>query len=100
MSIINLPPPDITPSIDIPSLDISAGEHLPHWKCLNAIYHISFRLVDSVPQIVLEKWLNERENLIDIAKIHGNEISEETKKRAQHLFSEKIEKYLDVGYGN
>lgn len=91
--------PDLNPSLNIYSLTISSGEHLPHWQCNNAIYHISFRLADSVPQSVLERWLRERECLISNAKQHGIEPEEETERKAQYLYSEQIEKYLDIGYG-
>lgn len=90
---------DLNPSLDIHSLTISSGENLPHWQCNNAIYHISFRLADSVPQSVRERWLRERECLIANSKQHGKELSEETERKAQYLYSERIEKYLDVGYG-
>lgn len=90
---------NLIPSLDIHSLTISIGENLPHWQCVDAIYHISFRLADSVPQSVLERWLREREFLIENEKELGNVFSEENERKAQHLFSEKIEKYLDMGYG-
>jgi len=94
---------NLNPSLDIHSLTISSGENLPRWQCNDAIYHISFRLADSVPQSVCERWLRERECLIASAKQHGKEFSEETEReterKAQYLYSEQIEKYLDVGYG-
>ena len=92
-------PSDLNPSLDIHSLTISSGENLPHWQCNDAIYHISFRLADSVPQSVRERWLREREFLIADAKQHGKELSEETERKAQYLYSEQIEKYLDLGHG-
>lgn len=91
--------PDLNPSLDAHSLTISTGVNLPHWQCNHAIYHISFRLADSVPQSICEKWLREREYLNENTKDHNKELSEELKKKAQYLFSERIEKYLDMGYG-
>lgn len=90
---------DLYPNLDIHSLTKSSGEYLPHWKCHDAIYHISFRLSDSVPQSVREQWLREREYLIENAKLHGKELAEETERKIQYLYSEQIEKYLDLGYG-
>lgn len=90
---------DLHPCLDIHSLTVSSGEYLPHWQCNNAIYHISFRLADSVPQSIRERWLRERECLIANAKLQGNELSEEIERKAQYLYSERIEKYLDAGYG-
>ncbi len=37
----------INPILDMNSLTISTGVNLPHWQCHGAIYHISFRFVDS-----------------------------------------------------
>jgi REP element-mobilizing transposase RayT len=37
--------------------------------------------------------------LIENAKQQGKELSEETERKLQYLYSEQIEKYLDVGYG-
>lgn len=90
---------DLNPSLDIQSLTISSGENLPHWQCNDAIYHISFRLADSVPQSVCEQWLQERECLVANAKQHNKELSAEIERLAQYLYSEKIEKYLDAGCG-
>lgn len=90
---------DLNPSLDIDSLAISCGENLPRWQCNNAIYHISFRLADSVPQSVREQWIRERACLIANAKQQDKELSEEAERKAQYLYSKQIEKYLDVGYG-
>lgn len=98
---------NINPILDIHSLTISSGEKLPHWQCNNAIYHISFRLADSVPQSVIKGWLCEHENLIlnvtqhqhNQHNQHDKELLEEAERKAQYLYSERIEKYLDVGYG-
>lgn len=89
----------IDPGLDALSLTISSGENLPHWQSDKAIYHISYRLADSVPQSVRERWLRERESLIQFAKQYGQEHSEETARKMQYLYSERIEKYLDAGYG-
>lgn len=93
--------PDLNPnpSLDAPSLTISSGENLPHWQCTDAIYHIAFRLADSIPHTVLERWIRERENLIANAKQLSKDLSEEAERKAQYLYSEQIEKYLDTGYG-
>ena len=89
----------LNPILDIHSLAISSGENLPHWQCNGAIYHISFRLADSVPQSVRERWLRERECLIANVKQYGKEFLEEAERKAQYLYSEQIEKYLDMGCG-
>ena len=90
---------DLNSSLDIQPLTISSGENLPHWQCNHAIYHISFRLADSVPQSVCERWIRERECLIENAKHSNNELLAEIERKAQNFYSEQIEKYLDRGYG-
>lgn len=80
------------------ALDISSGEYLPHWQCTHSVYHISFRLADSVPLYIREKWMNERERLVEVAREHGDPFNE-IEKRLSYLYSERIERYLDVGYG-
>lgn len=89
----------LNPRIDGHSLTISSGENLPHWQCNDAIYHISFRLADSLPKSVRERLLHERKCLVAIARQDGKESSEEIEKKAQYLYSERIDNYLDVGYG-
>jgi REP element-mobilizing transposase RayT len=92
---------DIIPSLDISSLIVSSGERLPHWQCNNAIYHVSFRLVDSVSLSVRNKWIRERDNLIESAKQfeHDIELAQEIEKKAQNFYSQQMENFLDAGCG-
>ena len=91
--------PHLDPKLDIYSLNISSGENLPRWECHKAIYHLSFRLADSIPHSVLKRWLQERKDLITHAKYSEEEYLIEAERKAQFLYSEKIEKYLDGSYG-
>jgi REP element-mobilizing transposase RayT len=93
-------PPAVNLNFDEDSLIISSGEHLPHWQCNGAIYHISFRLADSLPCSARNRLLRERENFIAHAKLQGIENSEEINRKAQYLYSEQVEKYLDAGHGS
>ncbi|WP_347273387.1 hypothetical protein [Candidatus Kuenenia sp.] len=86
--------------LDNQSLQISEGENLPHWTCDNAIYHVSFRLVDSVPNSRRNEWLAERNSIEENAKALGRELMEEEKKRLQFLYSERIEFFSDTGHGD
>lgn len=88
----------MNPYLDPHTLSISSGENLPHWQCNCAIYHISFRLFDSVPQSMREYWLREREYYVVMAK-HSEKLKAEAEKQAHYLYSQRIEKYLDAGYG-
>lgn len=81
------------------SLQTNEGESLPHWNCKNAIYQVSFRLADSVPKEKREAWLKEREILEDKINNFKSEITEKILKEFQYLYSDRIEKYLDSGFG-
>ena len=82
------------------TLDKSKGENLPHWSSKTAIYHIAFRLHDSIPvskreELILERFeMEEKLNLID------RDLTENEMKEIQYLYSEKVESFLDSGFGN
>ncbi len=76
------------------------GENLPHWQTSSVIYHVSFRLADSVPVAQQEEWLAERKRLADIAVLEHRVLVDDEKKRLQFLYSRKIEQFLDSGYGS
>ena len=82
------------------SLEIRQGSYLPHWTRDGSIYSVTFRLADSVPRIVVEAWLAERENIIRTARQMGRSLSEDEEKRLRYLFSEKLDKYMDAGHGS
>ncbi len=84
---------------DWSTLTIKQGDNLPHWTCEAAIYHVSFRLSDSVPSEVREAWIRERDSIIANAAQFGRPLSDDEEKRLQHLYSEKIERFLDAGHG-
>lgn len=81
------------------SLVVRKGKSLPHWTCENAIYHVSFRLHDSIPKAHRLAWLAERESIIANSRAIGRELTDEENDKLRYLFSEKIDKYLDTGYG-
>ena len=77
------------------TLNIRQGARLPHWTLTHGgIYAVMFRLGDSLPKTVLERFVREREAL----QRNSNMTAEETDRLA-HLQSEKIEAYLDAGSG-
>ena len=71
------------------------GNHLPHWTMGHVLYHVCFRLADSVPAAKLREWQDERKAL---AKMCASP-SEADLQRFRYLHSEKMEKYLDSGHG-
>ena len=80
-------------------LNIRHGAYLPHWTKEGSTYAVTFRLSDSLPQKVLSDWQFERENIIKTAQQMGRPLSDHEQKRLRDLYSEKVEKYLDAGYG-
>src|SRR5437870_11698113 len=75
------------------------GAYLPHWTRDNAWYAVIFRLWDSLPQHVIESWLFERKNIVKTAEQLKRPLSDQEERRLAHLYSEKVERYLDAGYG-
>ncbi len=76
-------------------IDISYRK-LPHWNQDGKIYFVTFRLHDSLPKTKLDqlrsikdKWLNE----------HPAPLTIEQKLEYHRLFDQKIDKWLDAGYG-
>ena len=75
------------------------GAYLPHWTREGAIYAVTFRLADSLPDSVVESWKFEREDIVKTARQMGRPLSEAEETRLDKLFSEKVEAYLDSGAG-
>ena len=63
------------------------------------IYHVSFRLADSIPEARLRQWIYERNALLKNAKIANRLLNIYEVNRLQYLYSENVERYLDAGYG-
>ena len=81
-------------------LVIRKGANLPHWTREGCTYAVTFRLADSLPQSVLKEWLIEREHIVARAAQMERELTEHELARLDELHSEKVEKFLDAGYGN
>jgi REP element-mobilizing transposase RayT len=72
---------------------------VPHWEADPAIYFVTFRLADSLPQSVLQAFEFERRDVVATALAAGRALSASEEKRLEILFSEKIESKLDAGVG-
>ncbi len=59
--------------------------YLPHFDGGTKLQFLTFRLYDSLPQTVLDKWKSELEQCSEIER--------------EIVLRERIEKYLDCGYG-
>ena len=94
-------PPDYLPRGPI---EKRKGANLPHWTAQHAIYFVTFRLADSLPQAVVESYRSERDRLMAAfreTQCHetGFQFTQGDALRLQELFAEKIERYLDAGSG-
>jgi len=80
-----------------PEEEIQKGAgKLPHWQQSNACYFITFRLADSIPSELMEKWKQDRDAWI---RQNPQPWSEEKEEEYHRVFSMKIEKWLDQGRG-
>jgi REP element-mobilizing transposase RayT len=64
-----------------PMANVRSRGYLPHWEAPDAIYHVIFRLNDSLPRHVAEQLAREREALGKI------------------VFAQRFDEALDHGYG-
>jgi exonuclease VII large subunit len=71
--------------------------HLPHWTQDNAAYFVTFRLADSLPHEMLQRWQQER---IHWLKSHAEPYSKDELTEYSELFSERINQWLDAGSGS
>ncbi|HEY0866962.1 MAG TPA: transposase, partial [Fimbriimonas sp.] len=78
-------------------LEKRQGAYLPHWTQEGAIYHVVFRLKDSVPSEVLQEWRIERERLETMRA--SDLVSTKEGFEYLRLHQEKIDAYLDAGHG-
>lgn len=82
------------------NLLIYPGNLLPHWELNLIAYHVCFRLDDAIPASVRMQWQEERKRILEKSPNGDKMPTKEEVKRFQYLYSEKIEKYLDSGYGS
>jgi len=70
--------------------------NLPHWTRQNALYWVTFRLVDSLPGAKLNAWKAERELWV---RKHPEPRTESEWREYDRRFGRKLESWLDAGYG-
>lgn len=75
------------------------GMRLPHWTRDGAVYAVTFRLADSLPQTSLQSILEERKEIRSMAEQINRELSPWKLKHLEELQSDRIEKYLEAGHG-
>lgn len=79
-------------------IEIRKGAKLPHWTRENAIYHVTFRLFDSVPLEVQEQWREERMRLNRLDS--EGKLTDRERFEYQRLLEENIDAFLDEGHGS
>ena len=81
-----------------PYADIDHTENrLPHWQQTGAVYFVTFRLGDSVPQPLLAQWEDEREAWL---RWHPQPWTPEIEREYHERFSGAMERWLDAGHGS
>ncbi|MEN6576514.1 MAG: valine--tRNA ligase [Phycisphaerales bacterium] len=81
------------------TIDKRMGRYLPHWSKDDAVYAVTFRLADAVPNDVSEAWRVQRKEIVQRAEQQGRSISYVEQIELQRLYSTKIETFLDAGHG-
>jgi len=70
---------------------------LPHWQQQGAVYFVTFRLADAIPQRLRDQWESERETWL---RLHLEPWSAETELEYHKRFSVAVERWLDAGHGS
>ncbi|WP_295432840.1 DNA methyltransferase, partial [uncultured Thiodictyon sp.] len=79
--------------MDEQTLAIGHGEHLPHWTCNGAVYHIVFRLADAIPQSKLDQWAE------PLSREEAGQQTDQAQQEARYRRTKEIDTWLDSGYG-
>jgi predicted GIY-YIG superfamily endonuclease/REP element-mobilizing transposase RayT len=79
---------------DEPVANLSGN--LPHWRQGAVTYFVTFRTADSLPQEKLKLWQSEREQWL---AQHPEPHDEDAKREYYERFPERLEHWLDQGYG-
>jgi hypothetical protein len=83
------------PAADDLAIEKRKGAFLPHWKRDGAIYAVTFRLEDSLPERALAEYRFERERLEASGALNGEALND----AYDELHREKIDGYLNAGHG-
>ena len=70
---------------------------LPHWSRQGAIYWVTFRMADSLPQELLRRWVRSRDSWL---AHHPKPWDSGTWAEHEQQFGEPLERWLDAGMGS
>ncbi|MCB1129969.1 MAG: DUF5107 domain-containing protein [Verrucomicrobiae bacterium] len=98
------PATSFTPTFLHPEKEIEKyNNQLPHWQQEGVTYAVTFRLDDSLPQSVLQRYVREKSDIqhrLDVAKQMGESTQvRDCEKQLHALHREHIETALDQGTG-
>lgn len=80
-----------------PRAEIKIGENrLPHWQQDGAVYFVTFRLGDSVPQHLLRQWTEEKAVWL---RLHPPPWTRAVEREYHARFTAAMERWLDAGHG-
>lgn len=81
------------------NVSVRTRGHLPHWEAMTAIYFVTFRLADSLPQRLLRQIQFERKDIPSTAAQMGRNLSGSERRRLTAVHTRGIERYLDRSAG-
>ena len=73
------------------------ANRLPHWQQKGAVYFVTFRLADSIPTALRDRWEEERQKWLGF---HPRPWSPEIETLYHKRFSAQMERWLDAGHGS
>jgi REP element-mobilizing transposase RayT len=73
------------------------ANRLPHWQQKGAVYFVTFRLADAVPEHLRQQWESDRKAWL---RFHPPPWDAETEREYHERFSGAIERWLDAGHGS
>jgi len=89
---------DVLPPVLNPSEDIDKyNRRLPHWQQGKATQFVTWRLGDALPQAKLDQWKQKKDSWVSL---HPKPWDHQTEDEYYMLFEDRLEKYLDSGYGS
>lgn len=91
------------PGSSMPCDDFTAyARHLPHWRLPGSAYFVTFRLADSIPQVILSEMQRETETWRQKIATHAHSLPDSALSEWQEFQRArllKLEMLLDEGHG-
>jgi REP element-mobilizing transposase RayT len=80
-------------------ITVRSRGRLPHWENEHAVYFVTFRLADSLPDSARRRIEFERRDIVQTEGAMHRRISPAEERRLSQLFRRKLESQLDAGAG-